>query len=367
MANYNQMNYEEIENRAILIALTGSRGYGLATESSDYDYRGVFIATKPYYLGFDQIEQRDSGWSENSKKFSYLAQDTCLYELKKFLKLSADNNPNILELLWFKDYVHLTEVGKVLQEHKEMFLSKKVKHTYSGYGYAQLRKLESHRRWLLDPPQEKPQPQDFSLEPNQLLTVSEINSFLEYLYLLIRERIEYLSESESLYNLLTAEVDFKGVLKQHALPEETLDYTLNLTNSSKDFIKLLQKSQQYQNALREYQNYQQWKKHRNPRRAEMEAKVGYDCKFAMQAIRLLKTGVEILENKTVIVDRRETGDAAELLAIKNGDYSYETVMNIANDLYNNLDAAYATSTLPRGVDKEAVNQLCIDLVTLQGW
>jgi uncharacterized protein len=361
------MKYQEIEDRTLLIALTGSRGYGLATESSDYDYRGVFIATKPYYLGFDQIEQRDSGWQENSQKFPYLAQDTCLYELKKFLKLSADNNPNILELLWFKDYVHLTEVGKVLQQHKEMFLSKKVKHTYSGYGYAQLRKLESHRRWLLDPPQEKPQPQDFGLEPNQLLTVSEINSFLEYLYLLIRERIEYLSESESLYHLLTAEVDFKGVLKQHASPEETLDYTLNLTNSSKDFIKLLQKSQQYQNALREYQNYQQWKKHRNPRRAEMEAKVGYDCKFAMQAIRLLKTGVEILEQKTVIVDRREAGDAVELLAIKNGNYSYEEITTIANELYKNLDLAYANSTLPRGVDKEAVNQLCIDLVTLQGW
>jgi len=49
------MNRQEVENRTIIIALTGSRGYGLATETSDYDYRGIFIATKPYYLGFSQI------------------------------------------------------------------------------------------------------------------------------------------------------------------------------------------------------------------------------------------------------------------------------------------------------------------------
>jgi hypothetical protein len=361
------MNRQEVEDRTILIALTGSRGYGLATETSDYDYRGIFVATKPYYLGFSQIEQKDRGWTEEPGKFSYLSKDTCIYELKKFLELSADNNPNILELLWFKDYVLLTEVGNTLRRQKQMFLSKKVKHTYAGYGYAQIKKLESHRRWLLEPPTRKPEPEDFGLEPTQPLTVGEIHAFLEYLYLLIRDRIQFLEEAQELYNLLTAEIDFKGVLKQYALPEEPLEYTRKLTNSSEEFINLLQKSQQYQNARREYDNYQQWKKNRNPARAAMEAKVGYDSKFAMQAIRLLRTGIEILETQTLVVDRRETGDARELLAIKNGEYRYEEVMAIANNLYKGLNEAYAKSTLPRSVDREAINQLCIDLVAMQGW
>ncbi|MBD1899865.1 nucleotidyltransferase domain-containing protein [Trichocoleus sp. DQ-A3] len=361
------MNRQEVEARTILIALTGSRGYGLATETSDYDYRGIFVATKPYYLGFSQIEQKDRGWTEEPGEFSYLTKDTCIYELKKFLELSADNNPNILELLWFKDYVLLTEVGNTLRRYKQMFLSKKVKHTYAGYGYAQIKKLESHRRWLLEPPTRKPEPEDFGLEPAQALTVGEIHAFLEYLYLLIRGRIQFLEEGQELYNLLTAKIDFKGVLKQYALPEEPLEYTRKLTGSSEEFIKLLQKSQQYQNARREYDNYQQWKKNRNPARAAMEAKVGYDSKFAMQAIRLLRTGIEILETQTLIVDRRETGDARELLAIKNGEYRYEEVMAIANNLYKGLDEAYAKSTLPRSVDREAINRLCIDLVAMQGW
>ncbi|MBD2001753.1 MULTISPECIES: nucleotidyltransferase domain-containing protein [Cyanophyceae] len=172
------MNRQEVENRTIIIALTGSRGYGLSTETSDYDYRGIFIATKPYYLGFSQIEQKDKGWAEEPGNFTYLTKDTSIYELKKFLELSADNNPNILELLWFKDYVHITQIGKILKEHKQMFLSKKVKHTYAGYGYPQIKKLESHRRWLLEPPTRKPEPEDFELERNQPLSVGEINSFL---------------------------------------------------------------------------------------------------------------------------------------------------------------------------------------------
>jgi len=361
------MNRQEIEQRTIIIALTGSQGYGLATETSDRDYRGIFIATKPYYLGLKTIEQKDSGWTEEPGNFSYLSKDTCIYELKKFLQLSADNNPNILELLWFKDYAHITDVGRTLQQHKEMFLSKKVRQTYAGYGYAQIKKLESHRRWLLNPPQHKPEPEDFGLAPTQPLTVVQLNAFLEYLYLLISGRIQFLSEAEELYNLLMAEIDFKAVLRQYALPEETLDYTTKLANTSENFIKLIQKTQQYHNANREYENYQQWKKNRNPARAAMEAKVGYDAKFVMQAIRLLKSGIEILETQNVIIDRREVGDAEELLAIKRGEYSYDEVMAIANHLYQQLDVAYAKSTLPKSVDREAVNQLCIDLVSMQGF
>jgi hypothetical protein len=361
------MYRREVEERTILLALTGSRGYGLATEKSDHDYRGVFIATKPYYLGFAKIEQQDRGWSEGEELFPYLTKDTCIYELRKFLELSAANNPNILELLWFKQYLHLTLVGQQLVRHKHLFLSKKVRQTYSGYGYAQIRKLESHRKWLLEPPTQKPLPSDFGLDTVGPMTVSEINTFLEYLYNLIRERVQFFEESQELYELLTAKIDFKAVLKQYPLPETTIEYTQKIASTTKDFMELLQRSHQYCSALNNYKSYQDWKKNRNPARAVMEAKVGYDCKFAMQAIRLLRTGIEILETQNLIVDRREAGDAEQLLAIKRGDYNYEEVMNIASELYRGLDQAYSRSQLPKSVDHEAVNQLCIDLVTKQGW
>lgn len=361
------MNRQEVENRSILIALTGSRGYGLSTETSDYDYRGVFIAPQPYYLGLLKIEQKDTGWETEPGNFSFLGKDTCIYELRKYLELCIANNPNSLELLWAKNYGHLTPVGEELIKHRHLFLTKKVRSSYSGYGYAQIKRLESHRRWLLNPPSHKPTPQEFGLVDQAPLTISTMNAFLEYLYLLIRDKVQFLEEAEELYNLLTAEIDFKAILKQYELPTETLEYTQKLTHSSGDFIQLLQKSQLYHRACRDYDNYQQWKKNRNPARAKMEAEVGYDCKYAMQAIRLLKTGIEILTHQTVMVDRTEAGDAPQLLTIKRGEFSYEAVMDLANSLYEGLETAYQRSSLPKSVDLAAVNDLCMDLVTRQGW
>lgn len=205
----------EVEKRTILIGLAGSHGYGLNRPDSDYDYRGVFIAPKPYYLGFDHIEQKDDGWDEEGM-FPFLDgnKDTVIYELRKILQLLSGANPNILELLWLNEYPILNAVGQHLINHRQIFLSKKVKHTYSGYAFAQIKKMETHRKWLLNPPQKKPIPSDYGIEDEAPLIKDELNAFLEYLYILIRGRIEFLEEAEQLYKLLTADIDFKGVLKQ---------------------------------------------------------------------------------------------------------------------------------------------------------
>jgi uncharacterized protein len=359
----------EVESRSILIGLSGSHGYGLNRPDSDRDYRGVFIAPKGYYLGFDKVEQKDSGWDTESGLFDWLDgnQDTVIYELKKFIQLLAGANPNILELLWLKQYPLLTPVGEKLLAHRQMFLSKKVKHTYSGYAFAQIKKIESHRKWLLDPPDRQPTPEDFGLEAERPLTKDELNAFLEYLYTLIRGKIEYLSEAEELYNLLHGEIDFKGLLKQYTIADEVLEYTQSLTNSRSDFIKLLQKSQKYQIARREWNAYISWKNNRNPTRAGMETRSGFDLKHAMHCIRLLRSGLEILQFGTVFVDRVEREDAEELKAILRGDFTYEEVTKMAEDLVAELDRAYQSSTLPHHPDLPQINQLCIELVEMQGW
>ncbi len=362
------MNRIEVENRTILVGLAGSHGYGLNRPDSDYDYRGVFIAPKRYYLGFDRIEQKDSGWDEPGI-FDFLDgnKDTVIYELRKIVQLLAGANPNVLELLWLNNYPVLTNVGQRLIDNKQIFLSKKVKHTYSGYAFAQIKKMETHRKWLLNPPQKKPLPDDFDIVDEQPLNKEELNAFLEYLYNLIRGKIEFLEEAEQLYKLLTGDIDFKGVLKQYTLPDETLEYTQNLTHSRKDFIRLLQKSQGYQNALREWKAYESWQKNRNPLRAEMERKSGFDLKHGMHCIRLLRSGLEILRTGELVVDRRIGGDVENLRGILRGDYSYEEVMKMAEDLVAEMDKVYNESALPHKPNLEAVNQLCIELVEMQGW
>ncbi len=358
----------EVEKRTIFVGLSGSHGYGLNRPDSDYDYRGVFIAPKKYYLGFDTVEQKDTGWDEPGI-FPFLDgnQDTVIYELRKIVHLLAGANPNILELLWLNDYPVLTSVGQHLINHRKLFLTKKVKHTYSGYAFAQIKKMDTHRKWLLNPPQNKPVPSDFGIEDELPLIKDDLNAFLEYLYHLIRGRIEFLEEAEQLYKLLTADIDFKAVLKQYPLPDETLEYTQNLTNSRKDFIRLLQKSQAYQIALREWKAYLSWQKNRNPARAQMEKKSGFDLKHGMHCIRLLRSGLEILRTGEIVVDRRKAGDADDLKAILKGEYSYDQVIKIAEDLVAQMEKVYGQSSLPQKPDLEQINELCIQLVEMQGW
>ena len=42
-------------------------------------------------------------------------------------------------------------------------LTKKVQQTFHGYAMAQLKKIKTHRSWLLNPPTKKPSREDFGL------------------------------------------------------------------------------------------------------------------------------------------------------------------------------------------------------------
>ncbi|MGG6267059.1 hypothetical protein ACQ4M3_12900 [Leptolyngbya sp. AN03gr2] len=245
--------------------------------------------------------------------------------------------------------------------------SKKIKHSFCGYAYAQIKRVENHRRWLLNPPQHKPQATDFGLDETKALDKADLNCFLEFLYLLIRDRVEWMEKSDQIYTLLVEEIDFKGVLKQHPLPDAVVDYAQALTRSSKDFILLLQKSQQYRAALNEWKAYQEWKDKRNPERAGMEMRVGYDAKHVMHSIRLLRMGCEILKDGKIIVNREVAGDADYLRDIRNCKYSYAEVSAESKRLFDEMEVLYQKTTLPHAVNHRAVNDLCITLVEKMGF
>lgn len=359
-----------VENNTILLAKVGSHAYGTNTPESDLDIKGVCIAPLEYYLGFKTFEQKDSGWADPndppSNRFPILdgIKDCCIYELRKFIKLAGNNNPTLLELLWLKDYEYLSHIGKNMTMHKRQFLSRKVKHAYAGYSYAQLRKIETHRKWLLDPPSKKPEASDFGIDENHKpLTKEQMGAFLEFLYMLVRDNIEFMDPAEELRKLLLEDIDYKGIIKQKPIPPEAIAQVQELTRASSDYMRLLQASQSYRKALDEWNAYQDWKRNRNPARAQLEAKTGYDCKHAMHGIRLLRQGIECLKYGYLMVDRKEAGDAEELVAIRQGDFSYEEVIAITERLFEGLEEAYNTTSLPHAVNSEMLNELCNKWVT----
>jgi predicted nucleotidyltransferase len=373
-----------IDDRLLILGVTGSQAYGLAIEGiSDVDIKGIFVADKSYYLGLKQIEQiegkGDLGIFTNNEmgnkgiqklefatnKFEIdQAKDFVLYELKKYLNLLGNANPNIQEMLWLDEYIYLHPLGKILIDNRDLFLTKKVRSSYIGYANAQLKKVETHRRWLLNPPQREPKAEDFGF--NDLykpLSLSELNAFFNFLWLTVRDCIDYIEPAEELRDLLLEKIDFKQVFLNHRFPDEADRQIQEYTYANSDYMRLTYASRHYLGAKREWQNYQSWLKYRNPNRKGLETKIGYDCKHASHALRLLYTGREIIKNKVLIVDRRRAGDAEYLLAIKQGHIPYDEVMKECDQVYNEIkDMDNKDIDLPDFVDNDLLSDLCVEIV-----
>lgn len=114
--------------------------------------------------------------------------------------------------------------------------------------------------------------------------------------------------------------------------------------------------EQYKGALRRWNQYLEWKRERNPDRAILEEQYGYDTKHAMHLIRLLRMGVEILEHGIVLTYRP---DREELLAIRNGKWSYDDLIKYAEDMDMKLQKLYETSKLPHAPDIKKIDKWLI--------
>lgn len=149
------------EYELLVLCLAGSKLYGNSRPESDTDYRGIFIASNDSKLGLlnavEQIEGysvleslRDSGMDLEE------TDDIVLYEINRFCKLALDNNPNIMDILCHDmnspAALYQNSAGRQLLKSKDLFLSKKLKHTFSGYAMSQLKRIKSHNKWIVEFP-----------------------------------------------------------------------------------------------------------------------------------------------------------------------------------------------------------------------
>lgn len=152
---YNDKNYE-----LLFLTVTGSRMYGNARPESDWDYRGVFIESIQDKLTLDNSIEKIGGANMDGEELCKVLQksglkiedtnDIELYELKRFITLALENNPNIMDLLCHNknNSIYINELGQQLLDNKELFLSKDLKDTFSGYALSQLKKMKSHSKWI---------------------------------------------------------------------------------------------------------------------------------------------------------------------------------------------------------------------------
>jgi predicted nucleotidyltransferase len=74
-------------------------------------------------------------------EFAEDSKDEVYWELEKFLKLALKANPNVLETLWTPRVLHADEVAQRLRAMRDIFLTRYVYKTYSGYVLSQFRRM----------------------------------------------------------------------------------------------------------------------------------------------------------------------------------------------------------------------------------
>jgi uncharacterized protein len=130
-----------VRDHTVLSVVAGSRAYGLATEDSDIDRRGVFVAPTPLFWGFDKPPAHVDG--PDAERFSW--------ELERFLGLALDANPTVLECLWSPLVEKVTEQGEELLALRGSFLSRHAHRTFLRYAESQFRKLTGDVRTRGEP------------------------------------------------------------------------------------------------------------------------------------------------------------------------------------------------------------------------
>lgn len=343
------------QDNLIFLALSGSHAYGTSTPTSDMDYRGLFYAPENIYTSaFRTIEQVQEFGGE---------KDSVVYELKKYIKLLVEQNPNILELLWVDDKSILfdTAIMKELRKDKDFFLSSKAKHTFSGYAVSQLKRIKGHNKWINNPqPKRRPKEVDFvgvvwNTTPNVIW--NKTVPFKQF-------RAFHLGGDIFGLGWLGSESTDEWHDKHEALVfEEGVDKDF-MRKYGYSFSLIVKFNRQlYREAVDNWKHYWEWKDNRNQTRSALEEQHGYDTKHASHLIRLLRMGGEILRGEGVKVLRP---DAAELTDIRNGKFTYEQIVKQAEDLDNELTGLYTTTKLPHHIDYDKADEILQNLYYM-GW
>lgn len=348
-------NLPWLEDRTIFLTLHGSHAYGTNTATSDIDLKGIAVAPRIYYLGFNQkFEQAEY-------KDPY---DAVIYELRKIMHLAADNNPNIIEVLFTdpSDHVIVSEAGQLLLDNRNLFISKKARHTFSGYAISQLKRIQRHYSWIKNPPKVPPTRKDLGLPERTLIPADQLAAAQAN----IRKQLD------------SWQLDFLEeypVEQRIAIQNKVSDYLTEMKISMDDnlwigaarqlgysdnFIEILDKERKYKAAKDIWGQYLTWQTTRNPARHAIEEKYGYDCKHAYHLVRLMRMAREILTTGEVIVKRP---DWQELLDIRNGAWLYEELLAWAERQDKELNEIYLNCTIiPNKPNINKLDNLCAEII-----
>lgn len=314
------LNNEHLGRNVCLVGLGGSHAYGTNIKTSDLDIRGIAVNSPTDILTNQNFEQVCDSTT-----------DTTIYSLNKIISLLTNCNPNTIEILGLKSehYLYLNDIGQMLIDNRHLFLSKKCIHTFGGYAYAQLRRLDN-------------------------------------------KSVRSLNQSEHEVHILHSVENAKDTFpeKYFNYPEDAIRLYVDKSDSEDMETEIFMDVNLKHYPLRDYK--QMWSEMHNI--VKEYAKLGHRNKNAidrgklskhfLHLLRLYMMCIDILEKEEIITYRENEHDL--LMSIRQNDnYEYidennqptERAMKLVDEYQARMEEAQKKTKLPDKPDYKAINSL----------
>jgi len=339
------MTIEDIhdQNLLLLYCRSGSHAYGLATETSDEDFRGVFYLPGEAFYGLNYVGQ-----------VSDETNDRVYYELGRFVELLLKANPTALELLATPPAATLFRHPLMDALRAEDFLAKSCKATFAGYATTQIRKARGLNKKVHNPMEkERKTVEHFCY----VVTEGKSLPLLEWTAKvgIDPDRIALIRVDHTRGVYAVYHDPGGGWGEGVTSGPNANEVSLSSVPKGETCLAYLSFNKDgYSVYCKNYREYWRWVEVRNDARyaSTLAHGQGYDAKNMMHTIRLLDTAIGIFRDGRLKIERP---DRDFLLAVKTGAYSLEEVLTMAEDRLAELERWAEKSTLPERVDPAVVN------------
>ncbi len=302
--------------------IMGSFAYGCNDQdSSDFDLYGwaippkedVFPHLRGEIVGFGQPKNRFEQFATEKTVSDPSAvggigrkYDISIYNIVKYFQLVMNNNPNMLDSLFVPEncVTHITQVGQMVREKRKIFLSKKAWHTFKGYAFSQMHKIDTKGH----------------------VGMSDVVAFEK------QHGIPKTTRLSDVVSELTQREMTSERLENGTMLQRLSDQDLRTYNS---LYKLMVD---------------------NGKRSEGVKIHGFDLKFAYHVIRLLDECDQVLTTGDINLQR----DKERMKAIRRGDFTEEEIKDLFEQKQKYLEGVYNDSSLPWSPNENAIKELLLN-------
>lgn len=349
------MNIEQLRQSGYIQyeVISGSHAYGMQTETSDVDRRGVYVLPTEQILvgGYPQ-------------QIADEKNDIVFYEVGKFLSMALGSNPNVMELFNIPEDCIIFS-SKFFTDHvlplRDGLLCKNLRNTFGGYAVSQIKKARGLNKKITweESRVKRKDCLDFCyvlLEKEQSIKFKKYAEKMGLNWKELQSKIGLacVNNFPSMYSMYY--LDEGGIIGN----DSNSVRSMNIPKDAEFMGYLRFDMNAYSTHCKDYREYTKWLKDRNEHRYKENLKKGaqFDLKNMSHCIRLLNMAEDIAIKKKIIVRRSEKD---YLLDIRKGMYDYEELLQKAEKKIALIDELFEKSSLPQRPDEKGVKELLLKI------